>query len=113
MVTTVRAFGADQPQPVPDFGSRYYDRKFQSWLMNKRGLGDADYEGFGRSFGDEDRFFNWRDYFANGVSKRQFSYTPGRFGSFRRLFTNGLQDWRNTFTNVKKRSVSDDHNTAA
>lgn len=104
-MATAQAFGENNQ--IPNFGGKYFDRKYQNWLMDKRGLGEPEYYGFGRSLGDEDRFFNWRNFFANGISKRQLSTGPGRFGDYRRYFTNGLQDWRNTFNGMRKREADE------
>ena len=77
----------------------------QSWL-DKRGLGLPSYGGFGRPLGDANRYFNWKDYLAAGISKRQLNYGPRSFGNFQRYFTNGLQDWRSTYTGgMKKREA--------
>lgn len=77
----------------------------QSWL-DKRGLGQPSYGGFGRPLGDAYRYFNWKDYLAAGISKRQLNYGPRSFGNFQRYFTNGLQDWRSTYTGgMKKREA--------
>ncbi|KAK7465245.1 hypothetical protein BaRGS_00037582 [Batillaria attramentaria] len=107
-IATVAAFG-EAENPDTQFGGDYYDRKFQNWLF-KRGLGSSNYAGFGSPLGEDGRFFNWRDFLTaaggDGISKRQLNYGPGRFGNFRRYFTNGLQDWRSTYTGMKKREAT-------
>uniref|UniRef100_A0A0B7A393 Uncharacterized protein n=1 Tax=Arion vulgaris TaxID=1028688 RepID=A0A0B7A393_9EUPU len=51
----------------------------KSWALN------------GYRFGNKDRFI-----------KRQLGFSPDRYGSFSRYFTDGLQDWRSTFRSVKR-----------
>ncbi|KAK7089354.1 uncharacterized protein [Littorina saxatilis] len=106
VIATVTSFGRINGNTLGGFGDGdNVDRKFQSWL-DKRGFGQPS-NGFGGGVGNDYRYFNWKDYLANdGISKRQLNYGPRSFGNFQKYFTNGLQDWRSTYSGMKKREAS-------
>ncbi|XP_076461602.1 uncharacterized protein LOC143294070 [Babylonia areolata] len=104
VMATVTSFRVDEGAPREFGKGDFFDRKYQSWLA-KRGLGQPSSWGFGRPVGDHYRYFNWKNYFDNAISKRQLSFGPRSFGSYRTYFTDGLQDWKNTFRGNRKRDV--------
>ncbi|KAL8598313.1 hypothetical protein ACOMHN_047634 [Nucella lapillus] len=104
VIATVTSFeGLDEEDNMGGFGGDHFNRNYQSWL-DKRGLGQT-YGGFGSPLGSENRYFNWKDYLANGISKRQLNYGPRNFGNFQKYFTDGLQNWKSTYTGIKKREA--------
>ncbi|KAL8607826.1 hypothetical protein ACOMHN_005381 [Nucella lapillus] len=87
-----------------EFGKAdFFNRKYQTWV-GKRGLGQPSYA-FGRPVGDQYRLFNWKDYISRAMVKRHLSFGPRNFGNYRSYFTDGLQDWKNTFMATRKRQA--------
>ncbi|KAK6165895.1 hypothetical protein SNE40_022712 [Patella caerulea] len=87
------------------FGDAPADRKYQDWYewLVKRNFG-----GMNKGFGVQDngKFLDWENMLKNGISKRQLSVSPDRFGSYGGYFSNGLQDWRRAFTGSKRQGAS-------
>lgn len=98
--------------PNPDVGMQNWDdlAKRQSFVYPS-----SDLSGAGNAY-----FQNWQDWakrmgpdrtsalrsykFGNNdrFIKRQLGFSPERYGSFSRYFTDGLQDWRSTFKGIKR-----------
>ncbi|XP_076465241.1 uncharacterized protein LOC143297005 [Babylonia areolata] len=110
VIATVTSFGGDDNNMGGGFGD-YFNRKYQNWL-DKRGLGQPSGR-FGGPLGSENRIFNWKSYLADGISKRQLNYGPRSFGNFQKYFTDGLQDWKSTYTGGIKKREAVKENTAA
>ncbi|CAG5124208.1 unnamed protein product [Candidula unifasciata] len=77
--------------PSSDFrgSGKAYFQDWQDWV--KRMGPDKAYALNGYPSAKSDRFI-----------KRQLGFSPERFGSFSRYFTDGLQDWRSTFKGMKR-----------
>lgn len=65
-------------------------QNWQDWVSRMGPRKSLELSGY-RVGGNKDHFI-----------KRQLGFMPGRYDSFRRYFTDGLQDWRSTFKGVKR-----------
>lgn len=106
-------FGAgSQYQRWDDFVKRQYPfmptglnglsrSNYQSWQdwMKRGGVGDLGAFGYG-GYGNNDLLMSWED--LSKLNKRYQWFGVQPFNSFRRPYSNGLQDWRATTYGVKR-----------